>query len=219
MLTLYGFQFSNYVAMVQLALLEKGVPFRHVEVFPERSDAFLERSPLGKVPYVETDDGFLSETGVILDYLEEAYPEVPLLPPVPFERAQVRRLIKQLELYVELPARRCFPQALFGDAMDDTVRDRARYDLLAGVAALQRCGVFAPFLAGEHFTLADIVFLYSIQPAQLVARRVHQLDLLAGFDRASELIALLNERPHVRTIAAKRDKARPDYMAWMERQG
>lgn len=217
MLTLYGFQFSNYVSMVQLALLEKGVPFIHVETIPDRSTESLSKSPLGKVPFIETSDGFLSETNVILEYLEESYSEVPLLPRTPYGRAVTRRLMKQLELYVELPARRCFPEAFFERTIPNAVREQARSELLAGIRALTQCGLFAPFVAGDQFTLADIMFLYSLQPAIAVGERVLGLDVFAECKPAKDLAALLNDRPHVRAIAAKRAAARPEYVTRMKR--
>lgn len=59
------------------------------------------------MPAITTDTGeHLSETTAILEYLEEAYPEHPLMPQAPVARAKVRLIIKVLELYIELSARR-----------------------------------------------------------------------------------------------------------------
>ena len=71
MLKLYGFPVSNYVNMVNLALLEKGLPFDFVLTIPDQSPEFLAKSPRGKVPCLETAQGFISEASVILEYLEE----------------------------------------------------------------------------------------------------------------------------------------------------
>ena len=71
MLKLHGFAVSNYFNMVKLALLEKGVNFEVVDVYPNQEESFLSRSPMGKVPVLETDAGFISETNVILDYIED----------------------------------------------------------------------------------------------------------------------------------------------------
>ena len=80
MLKLHGFPVSNYSNMVHLALLEKGVPFEYVLTIPDQSPAVLARSPRGKVPFIETPQGFLNETSAILDYLEERGEGRPLLP-------------------------------------------------------------------------------------------------------------------------------------------
>jgi glutathione S-transferase len=77
-------------------------------------DAYRSRNPTGKYPCLETEDGsLLGESKVILNYLEEAYPAVPLLPANPLSRARVRELMEIIDLYLELPARRLYPQALF----------------------------------------------------------------------------------------------------------
>jgi glutathione S-transferase len=75
MIKLCGFAVSNYYNKVKLALLEKDIPFEEVLVWTDRSPDLLRKSPLGKVPYIETEQGALCESQVILDYLEQAYPE------------------------------------------------------------------------------------------------------------------------------------------------
>ena len=94
LLKLYGFPSSNYVNMVNLALLEKGVPFDYVLTIPDQSPEFLAKSPRGKVPCLETPQGFITEASVILEYLEETVAGKALLPEAPFERAQGRALMK-----------------------------------------------------------------------------------------------------------------------------
>ena len=105
MLKLHGFPVSNYANMVQLALLEKGMAFEYVLTIPDQSPAFLAKSPRGKVPVLETPQGCIAETSVILEYLEDTGTGRPLLPHEPYARARVRALMKQIELYIELPAR------------------------------------------------------------------------------------------------------------------
>src|ERR671911_3039709 len=115
MLKLCGFHLSNYHNKVRIALLEKGVPFEEDPgCAPSQKDEFLSRSPLGKVPFLELDGGRrLAESEVIAEYLEEAYPQKPLLPKDPFERAKVRELVKFIELHVELVARRLYGEVFF----------------------------------------------------------------------------------------------------------
>ena len=76
MLKLCGFHISNYHNKVRLALLEKGVPFEEdASVFPSQKDEYRERSPMGKVPYLEVNGALLRESAVICEYLEDAYPQ------------------------------------------------------------------------------------------------------------------------------------------------
>src|SRR5690606_14039048 len=115
-----------------------------------QSPEFHAISARGKVPCLETPDGFITETNVILEYLEETQGGKTLLPQDPFRRAEVRALTKEIELYIELPARSCYPEVFFGGKVDQGVKDKAKADLLAGVAALKRHGKFSPYVAGEE---------------------------------------------------------------------
>jgi len=71
MLKLHGFSVSNYTNMIKQCLLEKGIEFEQIDARPSQEDEFLAKSPMGKIPCLETADGFLVETSTILDYLEE----------------------------------------------------------------------------------------------------------------------------------------------------
>ncbi len=210
---LHGFPVSNYTNMVHLALLEKGVPFEYVVAYPEQSPAFLAKSPRGKVPCLETPRGFINEASVILEFLEDHGTGKPLLPADPFEKARTRALMKEIELYVELPARACFLEAVFGMTVPEAIKDKARADLVAGFATLKRHGRFAPYVAGDSVTLADIVFLYSVDLAAMVVQRQFGLDLLADLPAARELLKRLGENPHVQAIARRRDAETPGFIA------
>ena len=96
MIRLHGFAASNYFNMVKLGLLEKGVEFEINHVHGSQDPEFLAISPRGKVPVLETDKGFLNETNVILEYIEETQGGKPLLPSDPYERGVVRALTKEI---------------------------------------------------------------------------------------------------------------------------
>lgn len=95
MRTLYHFWISPFCRKVRLAMAEKGLKFDlKIEKPWERRDVFLARNPAGEVPVlIDGDDVILSDSQAICEYLEEAYPDEPLLPKDPLERAEVRRLI------------------------------------------------------------------------------------------------------------------------------
>ncbi|MEH6388518.1 glutathione S-transferase family protein [Pseudomonas profundi] len=213
MLTLHGFNVSNYFNMVKLALLEKGIEFEVNIVHPSQDESFLAISPRGKVPCLQTGQGFISETNVILEYLEETQAGKPLLPQDPFRRAEVRALTKEIELYIELPARSCYPEVFFGGKVDQLVKDKARADLLGGVAALKRHGKFAPYVAGEEMTIADIMFLFSIDLASAVAKKLFGLDLLEDFPEAKALLTQLSQNPHVQKIEADKKEEMAAFLA------
>jgi glutathione S-transferase len=215
MFKLYGFAASNYFNIVKLALLEKQIPFEVVSMHGCQNPETLAVSARGKVPVLETEDGFISETDVILRYLEDIHPQTPLLPAHPFARAQVWTLAKEIELYIELPARMCYVEVLFGGrATPQALKAKARRDLIKGFAALARRGQFDPYVAGAEFTLADIYFLYSVDLAQQVAVELFGLNLLDEVAGARDLLERLNDRRYAQTVAIDRDA---DFPIFLER--
>jgi glutathione S-transferase len=121
--------------------------------------------------------------------------------------------MKELELYIELPARSCYPEAVFGAKVPDAIKLKARDELIAGFATLKRHGKFSPYLAGDSFTLADIVFLYSVDLGNSVAKKLFDLDLLDDLPAAHDLIQRLSDRPHVLSIATQRAAEWPKFIA------
>ena len=81
--------------MVRIALAEKRLPFEtRVEKVWERRDEFLSLNPAGDVPVlIEPDGTSLTDAWVILEYLEEVYPEIPLIGRDSLGRAEARRLM------------------------------------------------------------------------------------------------------------------------------
>ncbi|HNF99774.1 MAG TPA: glutathione S-transferase N-terminal domain-containing protein, partial [Pseudomonadota bacterium] len=76
MLKLCGFPISNYFNKVRLALLEKGVPHElDITAFPSQEAQFRQRSPMGKIPFLQTEHGILCESQIICEYIEELHPE------------------------------------------------------------------------------------------------------------------------------------------------
>ena len=79
---------------MRIALNLKGVAhthaFHHLRKGEQRGDAYLALNPQGLVPTLETDAGVLTQSIAICEYLDEAYPEPPLLPADPWQRAKVR---------------------------------------------------------------------------------------------------------------------------------
>jgi len=213
MLKLYGFCVSNYYNMVKLALLEKGLPFEEVPFYAGQSPEALAISPRGKVPVLRDEQGFINETSVILEYIEQIRKGTPLLPSDPFERAQVLALAKEIELYIELPGRACYPEAFFGMSVPDAIKDKAKAELLLGFASLARHGKFAPYVAGENLSVADLYFLYSVPLACAVGKKLFDIDLLAEMPAAKALLERLEQNPNVQRIAADKDAAMPAFMA------
>ncbi|GLH40570.1 glutathione S-transferase family protein [Pseudomonas moraviensis] len=213
MFKLYGFAVSNYFNMVKLALLEKGLPFEEVTFYPTQTPQSLAISPRGKVPVLGVDAGYINETAIILEYLEQSQKGTPLLPSDPFERAQVLAIAKEIELYIELPGRACYGEAFFGMTLPEAIKEKTRSELLLGFAALGRHGKFAPYVAGDSLSIADLYFLYSVPLACAVGQKLFGIDLLAEMPQAKALLERLEQNPHVQRVAADKDAAMPAFLA------
>ena len=211
-ITLCGFGVSNYYNKVKLALLEKGIPFSEETVMTgSTDDAVLAATPLGKVPFIRTPQGALCESQVIVDYLEAAYPAVPLVPTDPFAAAKVRELCTFIDLHLELVARELYTQAFFGGSVSDSAKERVRKQLVKNIAAFRRLAKFSPYVAGDSFTAADCAAWVSLPLVALSSKLALGEDLLAaGGVEWKPYAALIGQRPHAQKVSADRkaDEAR-----------
>lgn len=208
MLTLCGFSASNYYNKVKLAMLEKGVPFTEELAWVGETD--LACSPLGKVPYLKTDQGSLSESTVILEYLEDAYPHPALMPAEPFAAAKVRELVRYLELHLELVARNLYPEAFFGGKVSDSAKEKIAPQLEKHVAGFAKLASFSPFIAGDTFTIADCAAVVHLPLVSSATKIVYGRDFLADLP-VRDYLKRLGERPTVQKINADR-KANTELM-------
>lgn len=209
MITLCGFAISNYYNKVKLALLEKGLPFTEEPVGTGRSDeATLQASPLAKIPFIRTPQGTLCESQAIVEYLDSLQPEPRLMPADAFAAAKVRELITFLELHLELVARELYGQAFFGGSVSESTQARVRQRLERNVGALRRLLKFAPYAAGDAFTLADCAAWVHLPAAALATKAVYGDDLLlAGGVDWKPYVQFIGQRPAAQRVAADRKVA------------
>jgi len=220
MITLCGFSVSNYYNKVKMTLLEKGIPFQEELVMTRSTDeAVLAATPLGKIPFIRTEQGTLCESQVILDYLEAAYPQSALMPADPFAAAKVRELITFLELHLELVARELYGQAFFGGTASDSTKERVRRQLDKNIPAFKRLVKFAPYIAGAQFSQADCAAFVSLPLVAMASKAVLGEDLLAahGIDW-KPYVKFIGERPSAQKITADR-KTDQERLAAAKAQG
>jgi len=212
-ITLHGFATSNYFNKVKLALLEKQIAFAEEPAMPSQDPAYLELSPRGKVPFVRIGDSTLCESQVIVEYLEDAYPAIPLYPADPLERARCRELIQVMELYVELVARRLYPAALIGLPLQDGLKDQVATELALGIAALKRRVRFSPFIAGDRLTCADVAAVFHLPLVALATRTIYGEDRLAEIPGIPDYLTMMRARPHVAALEKMREEHTPQFIA------
>ena len=201
MIQLCGFAASNYYNTVKLALLEKNGPFEEQLVWLGQTDPAA--TPLGKVPYIVTPQGPISESTVILEYIEQAHPANPLLPADPFAAAKVRELVRYLELHLELVARNLYPEAFFGGKVSDTAKEKTLAQLEKNIAAFATLARFSPFVAGDRFTLADCAAIVHLPLVSSATKAIYGRDLLAALP-VRDYLQQINERPAVARVNAER---------------
>ncbi len=181
MLTLYDADRCPYCARVRIVLAEKGLEHETVVVDLDDRPAWIyDKNPLGKVPVLEEDAFVLPESVVINEYLEERYPEPPLWPADPAERAAGRLIVERFD-----GLSRPYYALRRGD---DDARERLGDEL----AKLDATLAGRPYLTGREFGLADAAYL----PWILRAETMLGVDL----DRCpalAEWVARTGERPSV----------------------
>ena len=201
MLKLCGFAASNYHNKVKFALLEKGVPFEEEIAWVGETDPVA--SPLGKVPYLKTENGVMCESAVMLEYIEQRYPQNPLLPADPFAASKVRELALFLDLHLELVARNLYPEAFFGGKVSDSVKEKVGAQLEKNVAAFAKLVKFSPFVAGDTLSLADCAAVTHLPLVSSATKIIYGKDVLADLP-ARDYLKMMGERPHMQTINADR---------------
>jgi glutathione S-transferase len=148
-LTLYDAPRCPYCARVRIVLAEKRVPHDTVTIDLSDRPAWLieHNPPHGRVPVLDEDGWVLPESTVIGEYLEERYPDPPLLPADPGERAAARLLVFRFDglgdPYYAL--RRGEPDAAAA--------------LGGSLATLDSFLAATRFLTGRSFGLADVAYL------------------------------------------------------------
>ena len=210
MIQLHGFAVSNYYNKVKLALLEKNVPFAEVHQGTRSADeAVLAASPLGKIPYVTTDQGSLCESQAILEWLEDAFPQPPLMPADPFAAAKVRELTTFIDWHLEMTARQLYGSVFFGAApLSDGNKARIRRELEKNIAAFKRLAKFSPYVAGGQFTQADCSAFNNLPLVGMATKGAYGEDLLlAGGVDYKPYIKLVSERASAQKVAADRKAA------------
>ncbi len=181
MLTLYDAPRCPYCARVRIVLAEKDVPYEAVVIDLAARPAWLyEKNPSGKVPVLEDDGWVLPESAVIDEYLDERYPEPPLLPSDPGERAAARLLVHRHD---------DFSRPYY--ALRRGERGAAD-ELAAALGALDELLHAMPFLTGRAFGLADVAYV----PWLVRARDLLGVDL-SPHSALSAWLHELEQRPSV----------------------
>jgi glutathione S-transferase len=181
MLTLYDAARCPYCARVRIVLGEKDVEYETVEIdLADRPGWLYEKNPAGRVPVLEEDGWVLPESSVIMEFLDERYPEPALLAADPADRALARVLIFR---------HGDFPEPYYALRRGGAGAEAAFAEQLAGLDGALRA---RPWLGGADYGLADIAYV----PWVLRARDMLGVPL-DEYDALAEWLDRLLERPAV----------------------
>jgi glutathione S-transferase len=148
-ITLYDADRCPYCARVRIVLAEKSVPHDTVVIDLSNRPAWLyEKNPLGKVPVLEEDGLCIPESAVIMELLEERFPEPPLYPADPAQRALARLAVWRFDDE--------FSRDYYAARRDDDGASRERFT--SRLVNLDRRLTEFPFLGGHEYSLADIAW-------------------------------------------------------------
>jgi len=202
---LYDHPLSPYAQKCKIALREKGVAFEArlpagLGAGAGFERAFLEASPRGEVPALVDGEARVFDSTIILDYVEERWPEPPLLPSTPAERARVRMIEEAMDTHYE-PINWGLGEIHFFRRAEGELAQALTESAAAQAAAWRRWLETQlgdrPWFDGERFGRADL----SVAP---------YLNGSRGFgmqpepeSRLGRWLARANERPAVAQTAAE----------------
>ncbi len=174
MITFYYASGSPFAWRAWLALEHKSLPYDLKSMsFSDgdlRTPEYLDINPRGKVPVI-VDEGFsLYESAAILAYLDEQYPDSgsPLFPGSPKDRAHIRRLINEADLYLDQANRKILLPVIFTkkEDWDEKLIASGREAVAAELAN------FETMLSGDYYTGELSAADYTIYPMVALALRL-----------------------------------------------
>jgi glutathione S-transferase len=164
MLKIYGALLSPFVRKVRCVLTEKQVGYELVATNPfDKSTEFLKRSPLGRIPALEDEQGRpLADSTVIVEYLEDRFPTPPIFPKDPYDRGRMRWFDEYADggmapsLTAKIFFQRVISAKLIKGGCDENVVASALKELPTFLDYLEGELAGREYLVAEAFTLADI---------------------------------------------------------------
>lgn len=167
---LYQLPFSHYSSKVRLVLLEKGlsVSLSDIPGGSQTSEEYLAINPTGLVPCLVDGDLVLGESEVIAEYLEDQYPEIPMLPTDAKARAKSRWLSRIHDLQLGPRLTNLYVLSLDGDPSADVVEQELTA-LFSVLDLVEQSVQPAPFFFGGQFGISDASYVLSLWYAMVLS--------------------------------------------------
>ena len=166
MIEVYSAPPSIYGRKILIVLMEKNLDFRikPMSFFTKdhRKEAYLELNPNGEIPTLIDEGRIIYESTAIMEYLNEAYPEPPLMPTQPYQRA----LIRMIDDFCDLHLYRAIIQVIVKKMFThETVTEQDLEGIIADSKRIENYLGDQEFLAGD-FSLADCAFMSALPAFQ-----------------------------------------------------
>lgn len=198
--TLYTYWRSSCSYRVRIALNAKRIAYTPVFVNlvkgEQKSESFREKNPMGYLPCLVVDDEPIFESVAICEYLEERFPEIPLLPKDPVHRSRVRSLMELVNAGVQPLQNLNVLERVSSD--QEKRKEWAAHFNAKGLTAFEgamesfaKKGAVGKFAYGDSFTLADAFLVPQVYSAKRFG-----VDL-SGMPRVSAAYAAALETPWV----------------------
>ncbi len=201
---LYSAALCPYAHRSHLTLLEKGVSFKQIEIDLRNPPAnFRKISPYGKVPVLNHGNVRVWESAVINEYLDEIFPDPPLLPKKPIQRAEARIWINFADTRLFETTRKLLHGYGSHQQAEETktLIEHLHFIEQEGLKKLSSKG---PYWFGLEFSLVDLTY-YPWFGQWCVLEYFLNLQLPSGLERLQAWWEAVADRPSVRTIAKPKE--------------
>jgi glutathione S-transferase len=205
---LYNMNLSNFASKSRIAIYDKGLNIEMAAIpgGSLKSPEYLKVNPLAKTPALDADGTIIAESEIINEYLEDKFPNPPLLPKTAEERAHVRAFTRFHDLYLEPPLRALFSQLNPKNRDEKIVNERLtefnqRLDQLEAMLAP------SGFAAGAEFTLADCALAPTMFFATNMLPGFGAKPALEGRPKLEAWWKHVQTRPSVQKALAEMDEA------------
>ena len=192
MLTLYGHPISSYTWKVLTALYENGTPFEAVTVDQHTYADFISKWPMGKFPILLNSDRkqMITETSVIIEYLDHYYPGATRLVPQNFDTALDVRRWDRICDHLNTTMSKVVVDNVRPDGQRDPYGVDEAKRIVRGIYTVIEAQLGErDFIVGDAFTLADC----AAAPALWYATR--NVPLEGGLPKIAAYLDRLNARP------------------------
>lgn len=198
-LTLYHLPYSHFSAKAKVVLIEKGIEFDARNIHELGDISYSDINPSAQVPFLVTDDLQLGESEVIVEWLNDTYPEPVMLPPNSDDKARSRLATRIHDLYVAPDLSVLFGQ-LNADERDADLIDATTDNITKRLQAVEGLLSDGPYFSGDQFGIADASFAMSIWYSYWLFDQLGVSQKLASLAKIQSWFAALEQRPSVQSV-------------------